>query len=73
MLVPHPIPYQGSKRILASAILSFFPPYVERLVERFAGSGGLAIATANHKRAECNSLELFEPLSDKPLGIQNGV
>lgn len=52
MTVPHPIPYQGSKRILANAILNYFPLQVERLVEPFAGSGALAIAAALHKRAE---------------------
>lgn len=52
MIVPHPIPYQGSKRILANAILSFFPKHTARLVEPFVGSGALSIAAARHKRAE---------------------
>jgi DNA adenine methylase len=45
--VPHPIPYQGSKRRLAQAVLS----HVEsdrygRLVEPFAGSGAVTLAAA---------------------------
>jgi len=39
MKIPHPIPYQGSKRNLASQILRFFPDEINRLVEPFAGSG----------------------------------
>src|SRR5699024_337348 len=34
--VPHPIPYQGSKRALASTILAFFPDHVRTLIEPFA-------------------------------------
>ncbi|HEY1903030.1 MAG TPA: DNA adenine methylase [Terracidiphilus sp.] len=49
--VPHPIPYQGSKRRLAQAILS----HVEaerytRLIEPFAGSGAVTIAAARHEK-----------------------
>lgn len=65
MIVPHPIPYQGSKRILANALLSYFPPNVERLVEPFAGSGALTIAAALHKRAERFHLnDINQPLID---------
>jgi DNA adenine methylase len=45
--VPHPIPYQGSKRQLASAILQFVPKgRFSRLVEPFAGSAAITLATA---------------------------
>ncbi len=44
--VPHPIPYQGSKRNLAPLILSYFPPHVSRLLEPFAGSAAISLATA---------------------------
>lgn len=37
MEVPHPIPYQGSKRNLAPAILGYFPERVGALIEPFAG------------------------------------
>jgi DNA adenine methylase len=45
--VPHPIPYQGSKRRLANAVLSHVPPFgYERLVEPFAGSAAITLAAA---------------------------
>lgn len=52
MGVPHPIPYQGSKRNLALDIMRYFPDQVDRLVEPFAGSGALSIAVAYHKKTE---------------------
>lgn len=53
MIVPHPIPYQGSKRVIANVILSYFPKNVSRLVEPFAGSGALSIAAAIQNKAPC--------------------
>jgi DNA adenine methylase len=50
--VPHPIPYQGSKRHLAGAILSVFPLGVKRLVEPFAGSAAVSLAAAYHGLAD---------------------
>ncbi|MEX2171146.1 MAG: DNA adenine methylase [Pirellulales bacterium] len=47
--VPHPIPYQGSKRNLAQVILSYFPDQFERLVEPFAGSAAISLASAYRK------------------------
>jgi DNA adenine methylase len=48
--VPHPIPYQGSKRRLAEAILSHIPPrQYSRLVEPFAGSAAITLAAASQK------------------------
>jgi DNA adenine methylase len=44
--IPHPIPYQGSKRFLAVKILSYFPSHVQRLVEPFAGSAAISLAAA---------------------------
>src|SRR2546430_423455 len=44
MRAPHPIPYQGSKRLLAPAILTYFPRNPVRLVEPFAGAAGVSIA-----------------------------
>jgi DNA adenine methylase len=49
--VPHPIPYQGSKRNLALAILAHFPADVDRLIEPFAGSAALCLAAAYYQRA----------------------
>ena len=44
--IPHPIPYQGSKRHLARHILRFFPGNLARLVEPFAGSAAVSLAAA---------------------------
>lgn len=44
--LPQPIPYQGSKRLLAPSILRYFPSHVERIVEPFAGSAAISIAVA---------------------------
>ena len=52
MNVPHPIPYQGSKRNLAAAILNYFPAHSTRLIEPFAGSAALSLAAASHQRFE---------------------
>lgn len=50
-LVPHPIPYQGSKRHLAAEILASFPEKPQRLVEPFAGSAAVSLAAAYYQRA----------------------
>lgn len=50
--VPHPIPYQGSKRNLAAAILRFFPPDVQTLYEPFSGSAAVSLAAAHHQLAQ---------------------
>ncbi|MFL6138647.1 MAG: DNA adenine methylase [Frankiaceae bacterium] len=42
--VPHPVPYQGSKRRLAPRILALLPPGVGVLHEPFAGSAALSLA-----------------------------
>jgi len=44
--LPHPIQYQGSKRNLASDILSFLPSRMERLVEPFSGTAAVSIAVS---------------------------
>jgi DNA adenine methylase len=49
--VPHPIPYQGSKRRLSTAILSHVPDgRYRRLVEPFAGSAAVTLAAAYHEK-----------------------
>jgi DNA adenine methylase len=51
--LPHPIPYQGSKRKLASAILECTPNRgIQTLYEPFAGSGAITIAAAFRGLAE---------------------
>jgi DNA adenine methylase len=50
MKVPHPLPYQGSKRGLATVILSYMPKNTPRLIEPFAGSAALSLAALSaHK------------------------
>jgi DNA adenine methylase len=44
--VPHPFPYQGSKRRLASQILSCMPSKIGMLYEPFAGSAAITVAAA---------------------------
>ncbi|HJS19525.1 MAG TPA: Dam family site-specific DNA-(adenine-N6)-methyltransferase [Anaerolineales bacterium] len=51
MKIPHPIPYQGSKRNLAKYILPFFPRKIEILFEPFSGSAAISIAAAAHRKA----------------------
>ena len=49
--IPHPIPYQGSKRNLAPAILSYISNQYETLYEPFAGSASLSLYAAYHNYA----------------------
>jgi DNA adenine methylase len=51
MRIPHPIPYQGSKRNLAKYILPFFPLEIKTLFEPFSGSAAISIAAAAHGKA----------------------
>ena len=49
--VPQAFPYQGSKRKLASIIIECIPKGTYRLVEPFAGSAAISVATKCAKRA----------------------
>jgi DNA adenine methylase len=49
--VPQPFPYQGSKRQLAKEIAACLPPKCKRLIEPFAGSAAVSLATAYLRRA----------------------
>jgi len=51
MKLPHPIPYQGSKRNLADQILRMFPDHFNNLIEPFAGSAAITIASAYYFKA----------------------
>ena len=65
MKIPHPIPYQGSKRNLADKILRFFPAKFERLIEPFAGSAAISIASAFHFKAGRFVInDINKPLTD---------
>lgn len=50
MKVPHPIPYQGSKRLLAPLILEYFPEHRVKLIEPFAGAAAVSLAAAYNNR-----------------------
>ena len=65
MTIPHPIPYQGSKRKLAAQILSFFPPRIHSFIEPFAGSAALTLAAAAQALASRHLInDLNQPLMD---------
>ncbi|MBZ5567739.1 MAG: DNA adenine methylase [Acidobacteriia bacterium] len=70
---PHPIPYQGSKRLLAPAILSFVPPQrFRRLVEPFAGSAAITLAAAQKNLfREYVIADILKPLTDIWRAILN--
>lgn len=47
--LPHPVPYQGSKRILAPQIGRHVPAGIETWYEPFAGSAAMALWAARHR------------------------
>jgi DNA adenine methylase len=77
--VPHPIPYQGSKRGLAPLILSYCPSHVLRLVEPFAGSAAISLAAAYRQLAgkfwinDAHSaiIDLWRSIINDPEGLAN--
>lgn len=50
MRLPHPIPYQGSKRNLAPLIGGYVPADIAAWYEPFAGSAAMALWVARHRR-----------------------
>ena len=52
MRLPHPIPYQGSKRKLAPIIDRYLPERMGTFYEPFAGSAAMTIHAAYNRRAE---------------------
>jgi DNA adenine methylase len=65
MRVPHPIPYQGSKRQIAHYILAYFPREIGTLIEPFAGSAAISIAAACYGKASSFHLnDINRPLMD---------
>ncbi|OFY68943.1 MAG: hypothetical protein A3G23_10295 [Bacteroidetes bacterium RIFCSPLOWO2_12_FULL_37_12] len=65
MKLPHPIPYQGSKRNLADQILRFYPDNFDRLIEPFAGSAAMTIASAYYFKADKFVInDINEPLTE---------
>ena len=65
MKIPHPIQYQGSKRNLAPTILKYFPTDVQTLIEPFAGTAAISVASAYQSKAVKFILnDLNKPLLD---------
>ncbi len=70
--MPQPIPYQGSKRIIAQQILHNFPQQIGTLIEPFAGSAAVSVAAAYHGKAKHFLLnDLNEPLMELLENIIN--
>lgn len=77
--IPHPFPYQGSKRNIASKIIKYFPQNISRLIEPFAGSAAISIASAYYKLVDyfiINDLnkpliDLLHVIVEKPIDIAN--
>jgi len=78
--LPQPIPYQGSKRQLAPKILIHFPENVGRIVEPFAGSAAITIASAFYRKAErfwlndahAPLIALWREIIDNPSSLSKG-
>jgi len=63
--VPHPIPYQGSKRWIAGTIVSCLPEDTATLIEPFAGSAAVSIlAACRNKAARIHLNDINKPLMD---------
>ncbi|MDX0029735.1 DNA adenine methylase [Sinorhizobium meliloti] len=64
--LPHPIPYQGSKRSLAPLIAPYVPrEKVDTWYEPFAGSAAMTLWAAHHKIAERYVIgDVLEPIAD---------
>jgi DNA adenine methylase len=77
---PHPIPYQGSKRLLAPIILEYFPAKVRTLVEPFCGSAAVTLAALRNQRVRSviinDSLaplaELWRAIVANPQSVADG-
>lgn len=72
--LPHPIPYQGSKRALAPSIGIHVPDDIETWFEPFAGSAAMSLWAAYHRRPRRIVLgdvlapmgELWRAIIDRP-------
>ena len=81
MGVPHPIPYQGSKRGLADTIIAYLPKEMgegrARVIEPFAGSAAISLAAARSRKAsrfvinDANAplIALWEMIIEQPQQI----
>ncbi|VAW40428.1 Methyl-directed repair DNA adenine methylase [hydrothermal vent metagenome] len=63
--IPHPFPYQGSKRNIAKYILPYFPSDVACLIEPFCGASAISVAACAYGLVESIVLnDLNKPLMD---------
>ncbi|MFX1761441.1 DNA adenine methylase [Paraburkholderia sp. A1RI-2L] len=77
--LPHPIPYQGSKRKLAPMIHPVLPAEIETFYEPFAGSAAMTLYAAHHRLArhfvigDCLEaiIELWRSIIDAPEQTAN--
>ncbi len=77
--MPHPVPYQGSKRALASTIVRLVPAGTDRLVEPFAGSAAVSLAARARgvvprvRLSDLNEplVDLWQLVRDDPVGLAN--
>jgi len=61
--VPHPFPYQGSKRNLAPVIAQYLPDTISCFLEPFAGAAAVSLYLAAHRKADKYIIcDLNEPL-----------
>ncbi len=78
--VPHPIPYQGSKRALAPAISRFINGRARTLYDPFAGSGAFSLYASAHGIADrfvigdCLEplIELWKLIVENPSLVSSG-
>ena len=72
-MIPHPIPYQGSKRKVASQIVALMPEAPEKLIEPFAGSAAITLAAlAEGKVSHVLLNDLNKPLVELWQSIIDG-
>ncbi len=78
--VPHPFPYQGSKRSIARHILPYIPSDTKTLIEPFCGSAAISIAAAAHGLAgrfllndiNPSLMTLWSWILDRPSDLVDG-
>jgi DNA adenine methylase len=63
--LPHPIPYQGSKRNLAPLIAPYVPRGIDTWYEPFAGSAAMTLWAAHHGKARHYVIgDVLVPITD---------
>lgn len=70
--LPHPIPYQGSKRALAPLIAPYVPQNIECWYEPFAGSAAMTIWAASQNAASRYVIgDVLKPIAELWFAIVN--